>query len=79
MNWTSPGWRHDGEGKTAEQAPIRHAIEDACILISLLLQYGVEPEAIAKSLATTPVHGTAHPATVIGVIATAVKEGALAA
>lgn len=58
---------------------LQHTIEDACVLISLLLQYGVEPGAIEKSLATAPVHGTTHPATVIGVIANAVKEGVIAA
>ena len=58
---------------------LQHTIEDACVLISLLLQYGVEPQTIGKSLSTTPIYGQTQPATVVGVIAGAVTEGALAA
>jgi hypothetical protein len=54
---------------------LQHAIQDACVLISLLLQYGVAPCEIAKTLSSTPVHGEPQPATVIGVIAEAIKEG----
>jgi len=54
---------------------LQHAIQDACVLISLLLQYGVEPNAIAKTLSSAPVLGDPQPATVIGVIAEAIKEG----
>lgn len=55
-------------------AHLQHAIQDACVLISLLLQHDVAPEAIAKSLSTAPVFGTTRPATVVGVIAEAVAE-----
>ena len=58
---------------------LQHAIQDACVLISLLLQYGVDPQAIGKSLSSVPVLGEPQPATVIGVIAQAVKEGVIAA
>jgi hypothetical protein len=58
---------------------LQHAIQDACVLISLLLQYGVDPGSIAKSLSSAPVFGEPQPATVIGVIAQAVKEGVIAA
>lgn len=51
------------------------AIQDACVLVSLLLQHGVSPEAIGKSLSTMPVWGEDRPATVIGVIVQIVKEG----
>ena len=53
---------------------LQHTIEDACVLISLLLQYGVEPQAIGKSLSTTPVYGHTRPATVVGVIADAITQ-----
>lgn len=56
---------------------LQHAIQDACVLISLLLQYGVTPSEIAKTLSSTPVHGDPKPATVIGVIAEAIKEGVI--
>lgn len=58
---------------------LQHAIEDACVLISLLLQYGVEPGSIEKSLSSVPVLCEPQPATVIGVIAQAIKEGVIAA
>ncbi len=54
---------------------LQHTIQDACVLISLLLQYGVEPGSIEKSLSSVPVFGEPQPATVIGVIAQAIKEG----
>jgi hypothetical protein len=54
---------------------LQHAIQDACVLVSLLLQHGVSPEAIGKSLSTMPVWGEDKPATVIGVIVQIVKEG----
>ena len=57
---------------------LQHAIQDACVLISLLLQYGVAPSSIAKSLSTVPVIGEPQPATVIGVIAEAIKERVIA-
>ena len=45
-------------------------VQDACVLISLLLQHGHRPEAIAKSLARTetPTGGMAS-ASIIGLIA----------
>jgi hypothetical protein len=54
---------------------LQHAIQDACVLISLLLQYGVTPAAIAKSLSTAPVFGTEQPSSVIGVIANDIQCG----
>ncbi len=53
---------------------LQHAIQDACVLISLLLQHGVAAADIGKSLATAPVLGTPRPATVIGVIAELVRD-----
>ncbi len=58
---------------------LQHAIQDACVLISLLLQYGVDHGSIEKSLSSVPVLGQPQPATVIGVIAQAVKEGVITA
>lgn len=58
---------------------LQHAIQDACVLISLLLQYEVDPSSIEKSLSSAPIFGEPQPATVIGVIAQAVKEGVIGA
>lgn len=56
---------------------MQHTIQDACVLISLLLQHDVPPHLLCKSLSTTPVLGddTAR-ATIVGVIADAVAEEA---
>lgn len=54
---------------------LQHAIQDACVLISLLLQHGVAPSAIGHSLSTQPHGEDARPATVIGVIAATILEG----
>jgi len=54
---------------------LQHAIQDACVLVSLLLQNGVSPEEIGKSLSTAPVFGKDIPATVVGVIVDVIKEG----
>ena len=54
---------------------LQHAIQDACVLVSLLLQHGVSPDEIGKSLSTAPVFGTERAATVVGVIVDLVKEG----
>lgn len=54
---------------------LQHSIQDACVLISLLLQYGVAPHSLEKSLSSVPVRGQPQPGTVIGVIAQAIKEG----
>ena len=48
---------------------LQHSIQDACVLISLLLQFGLNPSAIAKSLATTTVFSIEQPSSIIGVIA----------
>jgi hypothetical protein len=48
---------------------LQHIIQDACVLMSLLLQHGVAPAAIAKSLSTTSVFGTEQPSPIIGAIA----------
>ncbi|MCP3970654.1 MAG: hypothetical protein GY717_10140 [Rhodobacteraceae bacterium] len=54
---------------------LQHAIQYACVLISLLLQYGVDHGSTEKSPSSVPVLGQPQPATVIGVIAQTVKEG----
>lgn len=53
---------------------LQHAIQDACVLISLLLQHGVQARDIAKSLSTMPVHGKPEFATVVGVIVGALQS-----
>ncbi|WP_439140251.1 TSCPD domain-containing protein [Roseicyclus sp.] len=55
---------------------LQHAIQDACVLISLLLQHGVQARDIAKSLSTMPVHGSPEFATVVGVIVGALQHHA---
>ena len=40
---------------------LQHAIQDACVLISLLLQHGVSPTEIGKSLSTAPLFGEDRP------------------
>ena len=62
----------DGQ-RTGSQ--LQHAIQDSCVLISLLLQYGVSPDAIGKSLSTMPVLGVDAPASVVGAIIDAIKQG----
>mgnify|MGYP001041292139 FL=1 len=54
---------------------LQHTIQDACVLISLLLQHGVSSTDIGKSLSTAPVFGQDRPATVVGVIAETLKDG----
>ena len=54
---------------------LRHSIQDACVLISILLQHGAAPADIAKSLGTRPIFGTNRPASVIGAIAEAIEKG----
>ena len=53
---------------------LRDTVQDACVLISLLLQYGATPADIGKSLSTAPVFGETKPATMLGVIAEAIQE-----
>lgn len=62
----------DGQ-RTGSQ--LQHAIQDACVLISLLLQYGASPDAISKSLSTMPVFGADVPASVVGAIIETIKQG----
>lgn len=50
---------------------MQHTVQDACVLISLLLQYGVHVTALAGSLGSVPVYGANAPASPIGVIADA--------
>ena len=52
---------------------LQHTIQDACVLISLLLQHGVSAGEIGKSLSTAPVRGTDGPATVVGAIIQTIK------
>jgi hypothetical protein len=63
-----------------EGSDTRHVAHDACILVSLLLQNGVSPAEIAKSLSTEPVEGLpgadlgTRPASLIGAIVDAVAN-----
>lgn len=61
----------DGQ-RTGSQ--LQHAIQDACVLVSLLLQHGMSPDQIGKSLSTAPVMGEERPASVIGTIVTVIQE-----
>lgn len=48
--------------------------QDACVLVSLLLQHGVEPKDIAKSLSSAPVLGISRPASIVGAIVEAISK-----
>lgn len=51
---------YDDEGRASEvfanhaKGAMAHVLSDACVLISIALQYGVQPEALAKSLGRVP-------------------------
>ena len=47
---------------------LRNMAQDACVLISLLLQHGSTPDDIGKSLSAAPVMGETVPASIIGAI-----------
>lgn len=50
---------------------LQHSVQDACIIISLLLQHDVPIENIQKSLSTNQ---NGDPASIVGAIARAVEE-----
>lgn len=54
-------------------ADLRSMAQDACVLISLLLQHGLTPDEIAKSLAVAPVFGQPRPASLIGAVVDAIR------
>jgi hypothetical protein len=60
---------------------VAHVLADACVVISLALQYGCPPAALPKSLGRVPDFargaGACLPASVLGVIAEVVAETAL--
>ena len=47
---------------------LRATAQDACILISLLLQHGATLDVIGRSLCRAPVYGEDAPASIIGAI-----------
>jgi hypothetical protein len=50
---------------------LRHTVEDACVLVSLLLQRGATIEEIGKSMGTVDAMGQVSPASIIGAIVNA--------
>jgi hypothetical protein len=54
---------------------LRSMAEDACVLISLLLQHGVGIEDVGKSLGRVPAFGQDAPASIVGAIVEAVAGG----
>jgi hypothetical protein len=50
-----------------------YLLDDACVALSLLLQYGIEPAALARSVGRTG-DGTT-PASIIGALADLLAEG----
>lgn len=54
-------------------ADLRSMAQDACILVSILLQYGLTPEQIGKSLAVAPVMGEDRPASLVGAVVEAIR------
>lgn len=58
-------------------ADLRSMAQDACVLISLLLQHGLTPDEISKSLAVAPVMGETRPASLIGAVVETLRNAAL--
>ena len=55
---------------------MRAILADACVVISLALQHGIEPLALAHSLARVPLSETeSAPASVIGAVVEMLAEG----
>ena len=55
---------------------MRAILADACVVISLALQHGIEPSALAHSLARVPVSETeSAPASVLGAVVEVLAEG----
>lgn len=57
---------------------LRASIEDACVLISLLLQRGVTLDEVSHSLGTVPILGEAAPASPVGAIVAVMRQEAAA-
>jgi len=55
-------------------AGLRDVVQDACVLISLLLQHGVPRDQIAKSMSSQTLYGSTVPTTIIGTIAGALGK-----
>lgn len=62
-----------------EGSQMQHILADACVVISIALQHGVAPAALAKSLGTVPAWDngkpTTAPASPIGELMTILCEG----
>lgn len=58
-----PGEVFADSGKTPEN--VKQIVQDACVIISVALQYGVPPNAFGKSI---PRHDDGKPYTIVGVI-----------
>lgn len=60
---------------------LRDTVQDACVLVSLLLQYGASIDEIGKSLSAAPdlAQGGTRPATILGTIVEALRGLELAA
>ena len=61
----------DGQ-RTGSQ--VQHLVQDACVILSLLLQYGADPFSINKSLGQIELLGEASPASILGAIVKAIEE-----
>lgn len=61
-----------------EGTDLKHTISDACVVISLALQFGCPPELLPHSMGRVPdpAVGGCQPASILGAIATAVAEAA---
>ena len=47
---------------------LQHTIQDACVILSLLLQHGGDLETLGKSLSEVEIMGQSEPASIMGVI-----------
>ena len=51
-------------------------LEDSCVAVSIALQHGVTPEALAHSMGRTPISKTeTRPASIVGAIAEVLMQG----
>ena len=56
-----------------EGSAMQHTVQDACVVISLALQHGVQPTDLAHSLGRLPLPGGEGPASPIGAIVDALE------
>lgn len=56
-----------------EGSAMQHTVQDACVLVSLLLQLGGQPADLAHSLGRLPLPGGEGPASAIGAIVDALE------